>query len=64
MRTHADFRRRGHARRVLGAIADWAAAQGAGQLFLSVEEANAPARALYEGVGFARAYPYRYYRKD
>jgi len=64
MRTHVDFRRRGHARQVLRAIAEWAAARGAGQLFLSVEEANAPARALYEGAGFARAYSYRYYRKD
>lgn len=63
MRTHADYRRRGYARQVLKVIADWAVTQGAGQLFLSVEEANTPARALYESAGFVRAYSYCHYRK-
>ena len=64
MRTHEDHRRRGHGRQVLGAIADWALAQGIGTLCLCVEQANAPARALYEGAGFARAYDYSYYVRD
>jgi N-acetylglutamate synthase len=64
MRTHQSHRRRGHGRQVLGAIAEWALAQGAGALYLCVEQANAPARALYEGAGFARAYDYSYYVRD
>ncbi|MDE2182605.1 MAG: GNAT family N-acetyltransferase [Alphaproteobacteria bacterium] len=61
MRTAAAARRRGHARRVLGAIAAWA---DDATLFLQVEEANAPARALYEYAGFTPVYSYRHYRKD
>ncbi len=64
MRTDPDCRRRGHAKHVLRAIADWSRAQGASEIFLSVEEANSAARRLYESIGFARAYAYRYYRKD
>jgi GNAT superfamily N-acetyltransferase len=64
MRTHEGHRRRGFGRQVLGAIADWAVGRGIGTLFLSVEEANAPARALYESTGFERAYDYSYYVRD
>ncbi|HEY0282494.1 MAG TPA: GNAT family N-acetyltransferase [Rhizomicrobium sp.] len=64
MRTHPNYRRRGYARHVLRAIADWSDAQGASEMFLSVEEANTAARALYESASFLRAYAYRYYRKD
>mgnify|MGYP001233704378 CR=1 FL=1 len=60
MRTQAPYRRRGLARRVLGALAGWAAAQGACTLYLQVEDANAPARALYEAFGLGRAYGYAY----
>jgi GNAT superfamily N-acetyltransferase len=63
MRTDADFRRQGHARRVLSAIAKWASDQNARQVFLGVEQANAPALALYAHAGFEPAYSYRYYRK-
>jgi GNAT superfamily N-acetyltransferase len=64
MRTHEGHRRRGHGRQVLGVIADWALARGIGTLYLCVEQANAPARALYEGAGFERAYDYSYYVRD
>ncbi|HUO98098.1 MAG TPA: GNAT family N-acetyltransferase [Rhizomicrobium sp.] len=64
MRTHPDFRRRGLARRVLGAIAGWGLAQRIETLFLTVEEANAPARALYRSAGFEVAYDYLYYVRD
>ncbi|MDE2499715.1 MAG: GNAT family N-acetyltransferase [Alphaproteobacteria bacterium] len=64
MRTASPFRRHGYAKHVLRAIADWSHAHGASDVFLSVEEANAPARALYESAGFTHAYAYRYYRRD
>lgn len=60
MRTQAPFRRRGLARLVLGALAGWARASGARQIYLQVEDENAPARRLYAGLGFVRAYGYRY----
>ena len=62
MRTHPDHRRKGHAARILAALASWAEKQGAAKLYLQVEEANAPARALYAKAGFADAYSYRFYR--
>lgn len=63
MRTAATYRRRGHASRVLAALARWAKMQGAILLYLQVEENNAPARTLYARAGFRDAYPYRYYVK-
>lgn len=62
MRTHPDHRRKGHAARILAALASWAGQQGAAKLYLQVEEANAPACALYAKAGFADAYSYRFYR--
>jgi ribosomal protein S18 acetylase RimI-like enzyme len=63
MRTDAAHRRHGHARRVLSAIAQWAAQQRAPTLYLSVDKENLPAVALYKRAGFSRAYSYRYYAK-
>jgi GNAT superfamily N-acetyltransferase len=60
MATQPAFRRRGLARAVLGALAAWGAARGAGRLYLQVIEANAPARALYDEAGFVRGYAYHY----
>jgi N-acetylglutamate synthase len=64
VRTQPEYRRRGLARRVLGALARWAATQHCAALYLCVEEDNAPARTLYEHVGFKTVYGYHYLRKD
>jgi GNAT superfamily N-acetyltransferase len=61
MRTQAAHRRRGYARRVLAAIAGWAAAQGASAAYLGVECDNAPARSLYAKAGFTPLYDYQYW---
>lgn len=55
------FRRRGLARGLTAAAAAWAVGQGAAWLALAVTRGNAPARRLYEGMGFrvAGAYHYR-----
>lgn len=62
MRTTPAARRRGHARRALARLSHWAREHGATGLYLQVETANAPARALYARSGFRDAYPYRFYR--
>lgn len=54
------LRRRGAARALARAAAEWAGAQGARWLALAVTEANAPARALYGGLGMAVAHRYHY----
>lgn len=53
-----SHRRRGLAQHVTGELARWAAAQGATRAFLQVLEANEPARALYEKVGFSAHHRY------
>jgi GNAT superfamily N-acetyltransferase len=55
--------RRGHARRVVGSLAAWAAEQGATGACLEVEAANAPALALYAALGFRELYSYHYRRE-
>jgi GNAT superfamily N-acetyltransferase len=64
MRTSADFRRRGLARRVLLTLLDWAAEAGARRVWLQVEADNTAALRLYEAAGFEEAYRYRYWRRD
>ena len=62
--TDPGQRRRGHARRVLAALAAWAGAYGASRACLQVEADNAPARALYDAVGMsAEAHRY-FYRRE
>jgi ribosomal protein S18 acetylase RimI-like enzyme len=51
-------RRRGWARRLTLALADWAAGAGAERAYLQVEETNTAARRLYEGLGFGTAHMY------
>lgn len=47
-----EARRRGLARRLLGVVLAWAARAGAERALLEVRAGNAPAQALYEGLGF------------
>jgi N-acetylglutamate synthase len=58
--TAASARRRGIASHVVHALTAWAVERGAGRLYVQVESTNAPARALYEGAGFARSHGYHY----
>lgn len=56
-------RRRGAGRDLTIAAARWAQERGARHLALAVEVENAPARALYQGLGFEDAGGYVYWRK-
>ncbi len=49
------MRRKGAGRRLLGAALAGLGMEGARRIFLEVAADNAPALALYEGAGFARA---------
>ena len=60
--TLAAWRRRGVAWTLMAGLTDWAVGQGAEGLYLQVEAGNAPARALYDRLGFRPAYPYHYRR--
>ncbi len=60
MATHTAFRRRGAATAVLAGLLNWAAENGTSRVYLQVLESNTPARALYEGLGFATLYHYHY----
>ena len=55
-----DHRRRGRARQVLAELLDWGASRGARTAWLHVESDNAPALALYEGLGFRTHHLNRY----
>lgn len=57
-------RRRGAARAMIAAAANWALEHGAGTLALVVTEANGPARALYASLGMAPVGQYHYRLKD
>jgi N-acetylglutamate synthase len=58
--TPEPLRGRGHARRAVGALLQWARAAGAEAACLQVVAANTPARALYRALGFEREL-YRYH---
>jgi ribosomal protein S18 acetylase RimI-like enzyme len=58
--TGADQRRKGHARRLMLALLDWARQQGAHTAYLQVMLNNAPALDLYAGLGFREVYRYWY----
>jgi len=62
MRTAPAHRRRGLARRVLGALVRAARERGIDRVVLQVDETNAPARRLYEAMGFRPAWRYRYWQ--
>ncbi len=58
--THRDSRRRGFGRRVVMRLMGWGRQIGAGQAYLQVVAANAPARRLYAALGFRTVYGYHY----
>jgi GNAT superfamily N-acetyltransferase len=60
MATLPEARRCGVATRALRALVGWGLGQGCTRAYLQVEEDNAAARALYEGLGFATLYGYHY----
>ncbi len=62
VQTSLPYRGQGLARKVMGALAAWARAAGAGRGYLQVEEANEPAISLYTRLGFARHHGYVHYR--
>jgi len=58
--TAASARGRGIAGHVVHALATWSVERGARRLYLQVDSANAPARALYARTGFTRSHGYHY----
>lgn len=62
MRTRRARRGEGLAGKVMARLAQAALERGATQIFLQVEEGNAPARALYARAGFAPLWRYHYWR--
>ena len=59
---HVDpaHRRQGLALHVMAALLEWGAEHGATTAYLQVLGDNAPALALYEGLGFETHHAYRY----
>lgn len=64
MATRADFRRRGAATAILGALVRWAQARGGTQAYLQVMDSNPGAQQLYAGLGFKTLYRYHYREKE
>jgi len=62
MATHPEHRRRGHAGRVLRALAQDAATRGAHTLYLQVDSRNTSAGGLYAAHGFRRSHRYHFRR--
>lgn len=60
MAVREDARRRGLGRAILLALLDAARGDGAHHAYLTVVAANAPARALYAGMGFTEVGGYHY----
>lgn len=57
---HPAARRQGAARQLMAGLLDWGRRQGATRAYLQVVADNAPALALYHGLGFREAYRYHY----
>jgi ribosomal protein S18 acetylase RimI-like enzyme len=61
--TDPEHRRAGLARKVTAALLDWGRRHDAEAACLAVVAANAPAVALYDGLGFREVYTYCYRRE-
>jgi GNAT superfamily N-acetyltransferase len=59
-----DHRRQGVGRLLMRAAANWADRHGGTWLALAVTSANAPARALYEGLGMDEEARYHYRMRE
>ena len=55
-----EHRRQGLARTVMAALLEWGAERGATTAYLQVLGHNAPALALYDGMGFTTHHAYAY----
>jgi GNAT superfamily N-acetyltransferase len=60
MEVDPHHRRTGLAHLLLSRLAAWAVDRGDASMYLQVAGENAPARALYESVGFAAHHGYHY----
>lgn len=63
MRTSPNHRRKGLAARIVSALLAQGQAGGASHSYLQVEAKNDPAVALYQTLGFAEVYRYRYWSR-
>ncbi len=63
MATRAEFRRRGAATAILGALVKWAQAHGGTRAYLQVMDNNSGAQQLYARLGFETLYRYHYREK-
>ena len=58
MATRPEYRRKGAARAVLGALTEWGSGQGATDAYLQVFSENLAAITLYQALGFRTLYSY------
>lgn len=63
LRTIARARGKGYASALINALGNEALARNLNQCFLQVDEENAPARSLYQRLGFLSAWRYHYWCK-
>lgn len=62
--TNPNFRNQGIGRKLVHGLLQWGKEKGAKYAYLQVLKENAPARHLYEKIGFEEAYTYWYRIKD
>jgi GNAT superfamily N-acetyltransferase len=62
--TDANHRREGYGQQLVNGLLGWGHHVGAREAYLQVVHANQPAWRLYEKLGFASGYDYRYRVKE